>query len=319
MFDTSAGWLRYKPFSSYTLPTIEIVESPDGKPVKGDFVRRGKVNFSRPLYRLRWPGQIRRVGHDEERPEFKLPARIVEQWPTFVEGTVQKAGYPIETVLEKDWLPEEIPEVLAYHLAVNHDHYWDDLPVQYPVAGLPADAAQEVVGAFFAIDEQYHAALKYLKWLAEGHRPHPLLTGFDTNIRERLLGIAEEAAYLYFYMLQDCLYDVEAKWYNRSPARHLWSYLATYLHWVGRSGTGTYMTLSKLNTPDVHASLWDIQGDVAARMRLWHDGLDGSEPEGVPLMWKARGAAHVQGEPLGVVMDDDVHKMGRAASRRQGL
>ena len=88
--------------------------------------------------------------------------------------------------------------------------------VRHPVCGLPAEDVQYVLeSGVFALDGKYIAALNYLKWLAEGHFPHPLFKDFDTATREVLYNVSHEAARCYFGLLGDCIYDPETKWSNR--------------------------------------------------------------------------------------------------------
>jgi hypothetical protein len=130
-----------------------------------------------------------------------------------------------------------LPESVAYHLAINEHAYGK---AAHPVCGLPARRVRQVLGAEFAVPDRHMATLSYLKWHAEGHRTHPLFQSFDTNVREELAKLGIESARLYLYLLQDCIYDHEAKWWSRWEDRHWWGRMATYLHWVGRTGTGLY-------------------------------------------------------------------------------
>jgi len=252
MFTTSCGWLKYHPFSKYRLPTPYHCEDTgharDGETLEVPFVdnRTGKERFKKKLWFLRWPGQV----SEERARKAQVPAAVVERWPDFKgkdgEGN---SHHTVASILENDWLPKEnIPELLAYHIAVNYKELGFS-KVPYPICGLPAARVQELLDARFTLDRSAPAALTYLKFVAEGHRGHPLLEGFDTNIRETLYGINHEAVRLYFYLLSDYLYDFEAKWWARD-GKHLWRPMAIYLHWVGRTGAGLYDSFSGFRGSD---------------------------------------------------------------------
>jgi hypothetical protein len=276
MFDTQCGWLRYRPFHRYELPTPYYALSsgdPDN-PDTGPFVdrRTGKTLFTRKLWALTWPGETERAH------QAMIPASIVQRWPNWKpDPRADQSHYSIGRILERGWLPPDnmIPETIAYHLAINYKNLALDA-VPYPVCGLPAARVQQVIDARFAIDGTAHAALQYLKWMAEGHRDHPLLRCFDTNIRDTLGGLNHEAVRLYFYLLYDYLYDAESKWWSRD-GRSTQQAVAIYLHWVGRTGGGLYESLSGLrgrtleDAPDVKAQLerWDMW---SMRDKMHEDG-----------------------------------------------
>jgi len=251
-------------------------------PVDAPFHRRGAVKpaFVRKQWVLRWPGTV--TGRP---PEVHIPSPIVRQWPNCEElsDSILPGGRTIENILMQDLIPKEnTPEAVAYFLAINHKMYHPQKGVQYDVAGLPAKIVQEVVDAVFAFDQDALAALRYLKWLAEGHRYFPLFRSFDTNVREQLMGVAEKAAQLFFYLAFDYQYDPETKWYARD--RKWFDRCATYLHWVGRTGQGLYRS---------HAGL-DPQHDTALGER-WPDMKAVFESLDKWDLWKMRQYQHEDG------------------------
>ncbi len=185
-----------------------------------------------------------------------------------------------------DKLPERLPVAMAYHLAVNRALYHpegatkrkvsieeleailsnENTPsvemtsdgalrrlttwAKHPVGALSPFRVDEVLNARFTPDAEYLAALRYLKWVAEGHWKHPLLTGFDTSVRETLMGLSHEAAWLYFYTLSDCMYDTEKHYWLHGEIKFLWCRLATYLHYIGRVGRANPISLSKIDPPE---------------------------------------------------------------------
>ena len=187
MFSIRDRWLQYEPFNHYRLP--EIVPKPyHGRYSSGDnpgcaiFTNKdtGKLAFRRSMYRLRWPGERDRQ-HDDG-----IPTTIMQHWPNAQSRRLKKInqehdqtplmeGGPVDAVgplslrhvLAHEMLPpdDQIPEAIAYHLAVNHKLYFPEggAGVQFPVAGLPARRVQQVLDATFALDDKTVAALRYLK------------------------------------------------------------------------------------------------------------------------------------------------------------
>jgi hypothetical protein len=250
------GWLRYKPFGQYALPEIvsldETVrlkppERHGGSPVEPDPERR--------LYYLHWPG----AGTPHADPYgCEVPMHLVDQWIVDY-GLVAHAKVPrtVRLLVQDRVLPPVVPIPLAYHVAVNSRRVqytgsgkveWvDGLPAM-PVAGLTAAGASFVVGQSFALDGEDLAAIRYLKWLAEGHRHHPLFNRFDTSIHEELMGLSVKAAKLFFMLLGDCIFDPDEQFFSRDPRRYGWNRLACYLHFAGRVGTGRIFDQSGMDT-----------------------------------------------------------------------
>lgn len=302
MFSVQSEWLHYSPFLNYKLPDIEF------KPRYGDgegenpgiakFVSKktGEVVFTRTMYRLRWPGERDR-DHDDS-----IPSTIVQHWPSELakqcKDRIQREdkgafeAIPIRHILEQEMLPpaDAIPEAIAYHVAVNHKLYFKDkgirkAGVQFPVAGLPTRRVQQILDTTFALNDEAISTLKYLKWLAEGHHHHPLFGGFDTCIRESLMGVSHEAARLFFYLIYDYQYDEENGWWARDD-RKLDYQIPLYLHWVGRTGMGMYQHLSNIPPAATHCSerSWDVRyPDILDQLKRWD-------------CWKMRKYMHETGE-----------------------
>jgi hypothetical protein len=239
------GWLEYAPFKSgVKLPAFDFESDAE----------RAKASASA-IFTLRWPGALR---EGSQRQDDSLPAALVEAWPAKTAATPVEGRYPLAALVAAG-LPDELPEALAYHLAVNHRTYG----VLRPVAGLPAELVQRVlVQGRFDLDADYRGAAKYLAHVCESNWRHPLLTDFDTEVRERFGQLSLEAARLYFYALSDRLVTADAE-EDADEAEHLWPQLATYLFWVGRTGMGNY---------GAHAGLFaqETSGELAARLAAWN-------------------------------------------------
>jgi len=183
-------------------------------------------------------------------------------------------------------LPDELPSEIAYHLAVNARHYYPEergkpsvhdlagildgaeVPTakhaRHPVRALPEARVEQVLSSRFALDQSALATLNYLKWMAEGHQEHPLLRNFDTCIGDRLHQMAVTPTQLYFWLLQDYLYDMEKRYWQRGESRHHWWQLAGYLFWVGRTGGGAVARLAGMEPGrfDLSSALKTVAGPL---------------------------------------------------------
>jgi len=293
MFRTDQfGRLDYTYFLHYSLPELVRVLSKNGKDERlhAEFVRHGAKDtdgdgygppsFRKPLYRLRWPGETDRpattVPYTEEMSRVEWMKPGVNRNPPLV---VDDEGRVLLPDIWSRWSRAAgaiLPERIAYHIAVNpHCMGREEELVTPSVAGLPADRVREVLDTEFAIDAGALSTLEYLKWTAESHHNCPFFWGFDTNIRETLYGLQHEAVRLYFYLLADYRYDAETRWWDRGTSRFVWQRLATYLHWVGRTGAALYGQLAHISPaegirPDV---VEEHMQDVLEGDRRWRNSI----------------------------------------------
>lgn len=317
-----AKWLEYAPLKRHALPEL-VYANPDlgDEATDAVFVRRERKGFSgattmspseaalrpkgeaeedvmfrRRLYRLEWAGTH---FHGDD----GLPCELLRHWGGAVAaragslpGDARVPFLDAMLLRANDKLLHELPEKVAYHAAVG-------LRREVPVGNLPGRVVQSVVDARFALDANYHAAAVYLKWLAESHTDHPLLTGFDTGVRDRLHRISVEATRLYFYMLGDQLYDEQARFYARGDLSDWWDQLATYLFWVGRTGSGLYESFADWPVRDRDG--WPVFAkalpDVVERMAFYEERGH----------HEARRLAHATGRDPAVV--DDVSAVEQEA------
>jgi len=267
----------------------------------------GPPMFRRPLYRLRWPGET--SNHWEiPLPGFSNLDKIRGLPKPLVKAVTSKWGpgsggsHADEAEIYLAYAGgAPLSESIAYHIAVNRTPgpfvvtapcLWGSLTfhsafegfrVHSPgmfffdkglprpqVAGLPSNRVDEVLDARFAIDASALKTLTYLRWRAESDYQHPLFQGFDTNIRETLYELQHEAVRMFFYLLADYRYDAKTRWWDRGLDRFVWQRLATYFHWVGRTGAALYAAHSHIDSPgirqDVVAS--EMQ-DVVDADREW--------------------------------------------------
>lgn len=243
------GHLEYAPFRQYLLPEIVPCEQ-DDEGIFAEFAPRnrdtdgdgfGPPMFRRPLYRLRWPGEGSKANNAQVPADSigeDLSAAVEACW----EPNSASSHYSLHEIVGawKALDPQPpLPESVAYHLAVNHS-YTNLLDRRPAVAGLPANRVDQVLDARFALDQKAVSTLTYLKWAAESEYHNPMYRAFDTNVRESLYGIQHEMVRMYFYLLADHRYDADRRWWDRGLLPFAWYRLATYLHWVGRTGHGLY-------------------------------------------------------------------------------
>lgn len=246
------GRLDYVPFLHYALPELVRATHDDGQgnsewPGEALFECNDPCRpmFKRPLYRLRWPGET-------DKPATGVPfTREMDRIPWLADLAERtrrvRDEVMIAEVLEQ-WHHTEgaiLPVEIAYHVAVNGRRMFpvDNL---YPVAGLSGERVREVLDTSFAVDGHALATLNYFKWTAVSLAECPFFRGFDTNVRETLYNLQHEAVRLYFYLLADYRYDAKTRWWARDTDRFVWQRLATYLHWVGRTGSALYGSLAHI-------------------------------------------------------------------------
>lgn len=295
MFCMSCGRLSYKPFEKYQLP--ELIPDVDDKG-EGRSVRLPHHEAPVVLYRLLWPGQCLSG-------PASLPWEEVKTWPHAHEGLIFVPSGPntrgvrlrkmdgkhclLSTLVRSKVLPDEMPESLAYHFAVNR-HAYPEVSIKH-VAGLPIARVKQILEARFALDKTYIAAIEYLRQLALAHRDHPLLRDFDTIIRDYLGETCVLAVRNYFMLLGDCIYNEEEKAFARGPDRDWWDRMACYLHWVGRTGRGLYTFHSELAHNDfvkkrMKAEIPDVLEGIEAE---WKKELNDSSETGIKAKKKCRG------------------------------
>lgn len=208
-------------------------------------------------YRLVWPGE----GYTEDLiPAAELP---------WISGR-----HPDHTLSiwardhEAQRNPDEWPQWLRYHAAVNHDVVKKTIS-KIHVGPLPHKVVQAVLKTEFAISEDYLSTIEHLQWLATSmHHDPDLNRPFDTMIRDSLYRITAEIVRQFFFMLGDCIWDEGASKWMKNEFRYQWDLLAGYLWWYGRAGIGIVpvlagaddrgMALDEAPTPAPHAvPLWD--------------------------------------------------------------
>lgn len=103
---------------------------------------------------------------------------------------------------------------------------------------LPVEYQTLLDKSIFAINGTYERAIEDMFLNGRHYWGFRLYEGFDTSVREHLLRPAKEFISCAFYLLGDCWYDVDNKWYSRDPLRS-WLYrVMVYRFWAGQTGRG---------------------------------------------------------------------------------
>lgn len=128
---------------------------------------------------------------------------------------------------------------------------------------LPEPWDSEVLGYHFALSNEYHEEIRRnarqadLEW--GQHRR------FDTNIREMLLGPAIEHVWSAFYLLADCVYNPDTKWWYRHRHPRMMASLLSYRFWLSQTGDGMVR---------VHSKVDDLPKSFSAHLTHWGQQVD---------------------------------------------
>ena len=117
---------------------------------------------------------------------------------------------------------------------------------------LPEEYDKLVNDAVFAIPGKAIVTIKYLLNQAESYSDMPMFKGYDTNMREQLLGIRNEFIHNAIKLICDYHYDPETKYYAKTPKylpKYILAGLMIFKFWSGRTGRGLQLSLSSLKKP----------------------------------------------------------------------
>ena len=245
--------------------------------------RDGSLIENLPLYKLEWPDE---VTTPQEIPTewLTLPAQRDRGYrgPDLGEGNAS-ARHSLSDLVRQDCLPvEDCDPLIVKHLAANRELYFsrevpDDtrsslvgeprptrlevLDFPYNLNGIAPAHVSAVFDASFALDEGYLPAIKYLKWIAETHWPHPLLSGFDTMVRDHLLNRPKAAVDDFFFMLGDRYFQPDRNY----EVSALWRRLARYYFWTRNTGGGLVWRYSDLE----NSRLQNVYPEVIEFYEAW--------------------------------------------------
>lgn len=233
----------YGPFHSYKLPLLTFDDSDDD----GTATIRWRSEHMRdqtfPLYRLSWPGESHIGDH-------KLSTRYMKGWPTWPEAS--RTSRKLSELYEKNLIPRNPGHIVGYHLAIHRESFraagsTEESPrARYGVGALEPEMVDYLMDTRFAMDKGARATANYLKWMAESHRRHPLFRFYDTVIRDELHEICETFTFAYFRFISDYIYDFETERWARGEKKYAFKHLASYLHWLSRTGSGLVLRFARL-------------------------------------------------------------------------
>lgn len=101
---------------------------------------------------------------------------------------------------------------------------------------LPDFLEEEVRGYTFALTSDYHTEMRRNAVRARQEWDYP--RSFDTMIRESCLAPAVAHARVAFYLLADCIWDPETKYWWKEKDLQLSTSLMAYKFWLGQTGRG---------------------------------------------------------------------------------
>ena len=115
------------------------------------------------------------------------------------------------------------------------DENWSDREIPY-IPSLPAEYMEWSDNLTFVLDSGYRNEIRRMarraaeEWGTE--------RGFDTMIREVCLGPAIEFVWCSFYLICDCIYDKETKYFSRKDKDKIARYVLAYRFWCHQTGGG---------------------------------------------------------------------------------
>ena len=132
-----------------------------------------------------------------------------------------------------DWEYKE-RKCLERHLRWNSE-CWPNIHIPF-MPDLPRIYDNYVKSLVFAIPNSYHSEI--VRNSRRGLEEWDVKRKFDTVVRENCLGPAIEHIYVAFYLLSDCIYDRNEKYFDRNPNTILARYCLPYKFWSHQTGRG---------------------------------------------------------------------------------
>jgi len=209
------------------------------------------------------------------------------------EATLSKGGKDrIQQLFTLDWKTVDAYKEEQYlsWRGESHEEEVDGPPYAYnsqvvvhiPPPTLPEEYDSKVKGLAFALPRQYHEEIEHFTklFLMEYCRKR----NFDTCVRDRCYSTAVSAIGNAFYLLIDCLFNLETGSWYRGPYKRVYQHLVTYKFWSGFTGRGLCWNHSGLDQLSSQlAYMLDCGGDretaeiyskVIADMRLYEENLE---------------------------------------------
>jgi hypothetical protein len=168
-------------------------------------------------------------------------------------GETVDSHYSLSFLIDAGVFTSAPDDAICYHLWVNRDRYYFQIPQalntppteavwgpEWGVMGMGRAQCHLLMEARFSMTPEYYSAIEHLRWTVDAYRHNPLFQGFDTMVREHLLGTAWAAHESYFFMISDTIACEDGQLERWSA----WKELARYFHLAHRTGSGVLPTLS---------------------------------------------------------------------------
>lgn len=150
------------------------------------------------------------------------------------EGPLAKGNVDKHTQIYRlDW--EAFDETLLKQHKRWNRRCWPGLEIPFHSV-LPERYDQLLRNARFALNQTYE--LEIQRNCRRALEEWNIYRGFDTNVRETCLETGQAHAWVAFYLLNDCLYDEETKYYDRGPQSWLLNHAMVYKFWGHQTGGG---------------------------------------------------------------------------------
>jgi len=146
-----------------------------------------------------------------------------------------------------DWSKKD-QKCLKKHREWN-DKYWPKQQLPF-MPSLPQEIDTWIINLKFAITSPYRKEINRnaMECLEEWN----IKRSFDTNVREYCLKTAEAHAFIAFYLLADCVYDVTKQAYYRGDDKFLIKHALAYKFWAHQTGRGCVRSNARLEEVEIY-------------------------------------------------------------------
>jgi hypothetical protein len=153
------------------------------------------------------------------------------------------SGRPINTY-RLDWTKQEEVIKKEHEDWKAKYHPTKDLPF---IGQLPEEWDTWIKSLVFAIDEGYLREIRYWSQFALNSWNRSNFASADTVVREICLEPAIGMIRVAFFLIGDCTYDPENKWYSRTDKNFLVEHVMSYKFWAYQTGRGLLWKRARLN------------------------------------------------------------------------
>lgn len=169
-----------------------------------------------------------------------------------------ESGRPID-LYKLDWLKQE--EIIRNKHEDWKKEYHPDKNLPF-VGQLPKEWDEWIKSLVFAIDRGYLREIRYWAREALTHWNRSNYASADTMVREICLKPAISMIQVAFFLIGDCIYNEEKKWYARAGKGFLAEYALPYKFWAYQTGRGLLWDHAGLDRLQ-----WSVKHSTAAIKR----------------------------------------------------